>query len=36
MRIEQLGIPDILLAHQPADLAQRQLEFFRFRRGRRE
>ena len=36
MRIEQLRIADILFAHQPADLAQRQLEFFGLGRGRRE
>src|SRR5579862_4097366 len=36
MRIEQFRIPDVLFTYQPPDLAQRQLEFFRLRRGRRE
>src|SRR5689334_5454299 len=33
VRIEQLRISDVLLPHQSTNLAQRQLEFFGFRRG---
>ena len=36
VRIEHLRIPDVLFAHQAANLAQRQFEFFRLRSRERE